>query len=298
MSLLNKKEEIEKKFEMVIASSNDLKKQINFVNFDSHEKTKPWLRNFHKLETIFNEVEIKNCFANYGFNHLRLNQNFSFERQRNSENLSFQTGVLRTNCLECLDRTNLIQYIFSKKITSIMLNHLLNKELDVPSYNTMNHYKEIDESLRVLWAENGDQLSLAYSSGKSLFSDVVRNNRRSLIGIVLDIKNGLTRYINNNFFDGYNQDCHDIFLCKLTPKRSIFEEHSKLGIIFCMLFIGITIILIKSYVLKEVEQYTNLNFLVTSFTYTICLYMSIMILSHFSSYIVDSPSLKGNSYYF
>ncbi len=295
---MNKKEEIEKKFENVIASSNDLKKQFNFFNFDSHDKTKPWLRNFHKLETIFNEVEIHNCFSNYGFNHLKLSENFSFESKRNSENLSYQTGVIRTNCLECLDRTNMVQYIFSNKMISIMMKHILNKEFDTPSTNTFNPNKEIEESLRVIWAENGDQLSLAYCSGKSLFSDVIRNNRRSLIGMILDIKNGLTRYINNNFFDGYNQDCHDLFLCKLAPKRSIFEEHSKLGILFCMLFIGITILLVKLYVLKEVENYTNLNFLVTSLVYTICLFMSIIVLSHFSSYVVDSPSLKGNTNYF
>jgi hypothetical protein len=227
-----------------------------------------------------------------------LSENFSFESKRNSENLSYQTGVIRTNCLECLDRTNMVQYIFSNKMISIMMKHILNKEFDTPSTNTFNPNKEIEESLRVIWAENGDQLSLAYCSGKSLFSDVIRNNRRSLIGMILDIKNGLTRYINNNFFDGYNQDCHDLFLCKLAPKRSIFEEHSKLGILFCMLFIGITILLVKLYVLKEVENYTNLNFLVTSLVYTICLFMSIIVLSHFSSYVVDSPSLKGNTNYF
>ena len=297
VSLLNRKEEIEKRFELVIASTNDLKRQFNFVNFDSHDHTKPYLMNFKNLNNIFNLTEIQNSFSNYSFNHMKLNESFSFKKDRKIENLSFQNGVLRTNCLECLDRTNMIQFLFANKITSLIIKHLLNKESNISSTITDKFNKSFEDSLRILWTENGDQLSLSYTGGKSLFSEVIRNNKRSIIGILLDIKNGFRRYINNNFYDGYNQDSHDLFLCKLSPKRLIFEEHTKLGIIFCLLFIGITIISVKLYVLQEVENYTNLNFLIISLIYIICISISMKILQYFSQYIVDSPSLKGNIYY-
>ncbi len=56
-----------------------------------------------------------------------------------------QEGVFRTNCLDCLDRTNLIQGILSRMAIEDFLIHGM---VDVSHNFWMNH--------STLWADNGD----------------------------------------------------------------------------------------------------------------------------------------------
>ena len=64
-----------------------------------------------------------------------------------------QEGVFRTNCLDCLDRTNLIQTIISQMAFESFLNH-------------RNEHASADFLMRhsSLWADNGDVRSKAYRS--------------------------------------------------------------------------------------------------------------------------------------
>ena len=68
-----------------------------------------------------------------------------------------------------------------------------------------------------MWSDNADQMSLFYSSSYSLKTDYtryflinelfIRTGKRTMIGAVKDGVNSVIRYFNNNFYDGYFEDC-------------------------------------------------------------------------------------------
>ncbi len=59
-----------------------------------------------------------------------------------------QEGVFRTNCLDCLDRTNLIQTIISQMAVEAFLGHR-------GEFATSDFWSRHSD----LWADNGDSLS-------------------------------------------------------------------------------------------------------------------------------------------
>ena len=68
-----------------------------------------------------------------------------------------------------------------------------------------------------MWSDNADQMSLFYSSSYSLKTDYtryflinesfIRTGKRTKMGAVMDGINSVIRYFNNNFYDGYFEDC-------------------------------------------------------------------------------------------
>ena len=72
-------------------------------------------------------------------------------------------------------------------------------------------------------------MSLLYSGTPALKTDFTRNMKRTYAGELNDGFNSITRYYINNFCDGYNHDCIDLWQRKLTPtttlhKRSLFSS--------------------------------------------------------------------------
>lgn len=72
-----------------------------------------------------------------------------------------------------------------------------------------------------MWADNADQMSIFYSSSRSLKTDYTRyvyhqssssclissTGKRTTAGALDDGMNSIIRYVNNNFYDGYFEDC-------------------------------------------------------------------------------------------
>ncbi|KAI4500618.1 hypothetical protein M0802_004210 [Mischocyttarus mexicanus] len=119
--------------------------------------------------------------------------------------LSAQDGVFRTNCVDCLDRTNVVQSMLAKRVLNEILAKLevLRKIEDHPSFE--NLFKQI-------WADNADVVSVQYSGTGALKTDFTRTGKRTKLGALRDGINSLTRYYKNNFADGYRQDSLELFL--------------------------------------------------------------------------------------
>ncbi|XP_076297594.1 phosphatidylinositol-3-phosphatase SAC1 [Lasioglossum baleicum] len=119
--------------------------------------------------------------------------------------LTAQDGVFRTNCIDCLDRTNVVQSMIAKRILNDALSRLeiLRRIEDHPSVE--DHFKRI-------WADNADVVSIQYSGTGALKTDFTRTGKRTKLGAMKDGINALTRYYKNNFTDGYRQDSLDLFL--------------------------------------------------------------------------------------
>lgn len=127
---------------------------------------------------------------------------------KNGTVLNSQTGVFRTNCIDCLDRTNVVQSLLAKRVLQIQLI-----KLSVISENdSVETNYELHQVFRDMWADNGDFLSKQYAGTGALKADFTRTGKRTTYGMVRDGVNSLHRYYLNNFQDGFRQDSIDLFL--------------------------------------------------------------------------------------
>ncbi|XP_010550496.1 PREDICTED: phosphoinositide phosphatase SAC6 isoform X2 [Tarenaya hassleriana] len=122
------------------------------------------------------------------------------------EKMKEQLGVVRTNCIDCLDRTNVTQSMIGRKMLEFQL-----KRLGVfGAEETISSHPNFDECYKILWANHGDDISIQYSGTPALKGDFVRYGQRTVQGILNDGWNALMRYYLNNFADGTKQDAIDL----------------------------------------------------------------------------------------
>ncbi|XP_055383120.1 phosphatidylinositol-3-phosphatase SAC1 [Condylostylus longicornis] len=122
---------------------------------------------------------------------------------------SSQDGVFRVNCIDCLDRTNVVQSMLARRSLNIVL-----KKLGVLQYeqNFENVSPAFEVLFKAVWADNADLISVQYSGTGALKTDFTRTGKRTKAGLIKDGTNSLTRYVLNNFYDGFRQDALDLFL--------------------------------------------------------------------------------------
>jgi hypothetical protein len=123
---------------------------------------------------------------------------------RRSMTILQQEGIFRTNCLDCLDRTNLVQTIISKMALEVFLSH---KSLRGSQDFWMRHSS--------MWADNGDALSRIYAGTGALKSSFTRHGKMSLAGALADARKSATRMYINNFADKGRQNTIDMLLGRL-----------------------------------------------------------------------------------
>ncbi|RKF63933.1 Inositol-1,4,5-trisphosphate 5-phosphatase 1 [Erysiphe neolycopersici] len=121
-----------------------------------------------------------------------------------------QQGVFRTNCLDCLDRTNLIQSIISQMAIEAFLAH---RNEQATSVFWMCHSS--------LWADNGDALSRIYAGTGALKSSFTRHGKMSLAGALADARKSATRLYINNFADKARQNNIDLLLGRSIGQKTI-----------------------------------------------------------------------------
>lgn len=124
-----------------------------------------------------------------------------FHLRRDGALLSSQDGVFRTNCIDCLDRTNVVQSMLAKRSLKFILTKLgiLNAGQSIDSTAGLSSlYKNI-------WADNADLVSTQYSGTGALKTDFTRTGKRTFTGAMMDGVNSLVRYFKNNFRDGHRQ---------------------------------------------------------------------------------------------
>ncbi|KZW04268.1 inositol polyphosphate phosphatase [Exidia glandulosa HHB12029] len=123
-----------------------------------------------------------------------------------------QRGVFRTNCLDCLDRTNFVQDIVSK---SVLEQYFLQTRPEWASAHSVWAYH------RELWAESGDALSRIYAGTGALNTSYTRSGKRTLAGVLSDATKSVSRAYINNFQDRSKQTAIDLLLGNLSNNKSV-----------------------------------------------------------------------------
>eukprot|EP00063_Salmo_salar_P034906 XP_014009741.1 PREDICTED: phosphatidylinositide phosphatase SAC2-like [Salmo salar] len=117
-----------------------------------------------------------------------------------------QEGIFRVNCMDCLDRTNVVQASFARAVMEAQLKKLgvMPPEQPLP----LKCYR----IYQVMWANNGDTISRQYAGTAALKGDFTRTGERKLAGVMKDGVNSANRYYLNRFRDAYRQAVIDLMM--------------------------------------------------------------------------------------
>lgn len=108
---------------------------------------------------------------------------------------SFQKGVFRINDLDCLGRTNVIQYQISRLV---LKDIFFNLQIGV-TFNIL-------EYLRHLWSNNGDAIAKLITGVGSIGSSATRRGRKSIAGSLSDISKSFGRMYVGRYPDVESQN--------------------------------------------------------------------------------------------
>jgi len=143
--------------------------------------------------------------------------------------LATQSGVVRTNCVDCLDRTNVAQALFARRLLTAQLRALkvLPPCMDEPP-QPMEPGPDLgaraERAFRLVWSDNADAISTLYAGTGALKGDFTRTGKRTLKGLAKDGLNSAKRYFGNHLLDPRRQAALDFLIAaERDPKKPSAE---------------------------------------------------------------------------
>ncbi|XP_069148403.1 phosphoinositide phosphatase SAC2 isoform X4 [Solanum lycopersicum] len=130
---------------------------------------------------------------------------------------SVQNGVLRTNCVDCLDRTNVGQYAYGLVALSHQLHAL--GFVDIDNINIDSH-SPLAQELMQIYEEMGDTLALQYGGSAAhnkIFSEMRGQWKAATRS--QEIIRSVQRYYRNACMDPAKQDAINVFLGHFQPQE-------------------------------------------------------------------------------
>lgn len=184
--------------------------RLHYIYFDFHNETKG-LR-WHRALLLLDQL--KDGLTQGGYFRA---VDMPGDAQGQLEVRYQQSAVVRTNCMDCLDRTNVVQtmiarWILTKQLTDVGILLPGESQESDPAFQNL---------FRNVWADNADVVSKSYSGTGALKTDFTRTGERTRAGAFQDLTNSITRYLRNNFADGPRQDGFDVFLGVYVPSTYI-----------------------------------------------------------------------------
>ena len=183
--------------------------RLHYIYFDFHNETKglKWHRALLLLEQLKDGLTKGQYFRGV---------DMPADVQGRLEVRNEQIAIVRTNCMDCLDRTNIVQTMLARWTIN---RQLIDLGILRPG-ESVEDDAAFNDLFRNVWADNADVVSKSYSGTGALKTDFTRTGNRTRAGMVQDIRNSVTRYARNNFADGPRQDGFDLFLGAYIPDAS------------------------------------------------------------------------------
>ncbi|KAG0664175.1 Phosphoinositide phosphatase sac1 [Monosporozyma unispora] len=212
--------------------------KLHYVYFDFHHECRKM--QWHRVKLLIDQLS-EMGLSNDDVFHKIVDQNGITTVRV----VTRQGSTVRTNCMDCLDRTNVVQ--------SVLAHWVLQKEFEISNVTNEGNLWESDKSLlsifQNLWADNADAVSVSYSGTGALKTDFTRTGKRTRVGAFNDFINSASRYYQNNLTDGPRQDSYDLFLGNFKPYEytmtSPFLDKRPFGIQFLptILYAAFTVLL-------------------------------------------------------
>ncbi|KAJ1324367.1 phosphatidylinositol 4-phosphatase [Microdochium nivale] len=182
--------------------------RLHYVYFDFHHETKGL--QLHRAMLLVEQLHDALIAQQY-FRGLDMPVNGGLETR------NYQTSVVRTNCMDSLDRTNVVQSMLARWTLDRMFT-------DLGLLQKGETFAVADPAFefifRNVWADNADTVSNAYAGTGAMKTDMTRFGKRTKQGMMQDGKIAVTRFYLNNFRDGPRQDANDLFLGFYLPNEA------------------------------------------------------------------------------
>lgn len=163
--------------------------QLTYVSFDFHEHCRGM--KFENVQTLTDAIH-----------DIILDMKWCWVDQAGV--ICKQEGIFRVNCMDCLDRTNVVQAAIARVVMEQQLKKLGVMPPEQPLPVKCNRIYQI------MWANNGDAISRQYAGTAALKGDFTRTGERKLVGVMKDGVNSANRYYLNRFKDAYRQAVIDL----------------------------------------------------------------------------------------
>ncbi|KAJ3609330.1 hypothetical protein NHX12_023853 [Muraenolepis orangiensis] len=195
LNLVNQKgseKPLEQAFAKMVSGAD--KEMLHYVAFDFHKECSRM--RWHRLQLLVDAVAEKQ--EEYGY----------FMVNAEGKTVAQQSGTFRSNCMDCLDRTNVIQSLLARCSLQSQLQKL----------GVLNVGQRVEEQApfekvyRNAWADNANACAVQYAGTGALKTDFTRTGKRTQMGLLMDGVNSMVRYYKNNLSDGFRQDSIDLFL--------------------------------------------------------------------------------------
>ncbi|RDA91054.1 hypothetical protein CP533_6296 [Ophiocordyceps camponoti-saundersi (nom. inval.)] len=121
--------------------------------------------------------------------------------------MSAQNGVARTNCIDCLDRTNAAQFVIGKRALGHQLHALgiladTSLPYDTDAVNLFTH----------MWHDHGDTIAVQYGGSQLVNTMETYRKINQWTSHSRDMIESFKRYYNNSFLDSQRQEAYNLFL--------------------------------------------------------------------------------------
>lgn len=251
---------------------------VHYYHFDFHHECKGM--HFENVSRLLDQI------------FPRLSQQGYFHKDDKGQVLSSQAGVCRTNCLDCLDRTNVVQ----SELGKFMLVKQLRQARFLRENETLTEHPIFYSVFKGMWADNADAVSIMYSGTGALKTDFTRTGKRSRSGALQDFANSVTRYVKNNFYDGTRQDSFDLFLGVFkvvsTPATPTIPRKTLKYYVLPLVLLTSLLLIVHSLLFPSfplVYTFYKLAFA------ALLGYFALQLMYFFSVEFVDRPSLVANT---
>ncbi|KAI5293315.1 phosphatidylinositol-3,5-bisphosphate 5-phosphatase [Ascosphaera acerosa] len=123
------------------------------------------------------------------------------------DGLRLQNGVARTNCIDCLDRTNAAQFVVGKRALGYQLHALGIIDTTSVEYDT-----DAVNIVTSMWHHHGDMIAVQYGGSQLVNTMATYRKTNQWTSQSRDMVESFRRYYNNSFLDAQRQEAYNLFL--------------------------------------------------------------------------------------
>ncbi|TQS38179.1 hypothetical protein Golomagni_01322 [Golovinomyces magnicellulatus] len=118
-----------------------------------------------------------------------------------------QNGIARTNCIDCLDRTNAAQFVIGKRA----LGHQL-RALGIITDTYLAYDTDTLKLFTHMYHDHGDTIAVQYGGSQLVNTMETYRKINQWTSQSRDMVESFKRYYNNSFLDGQRQEAYNLFL--------------------------------------------------------------------------------------
>ncbi|KAF7192752.1 Polyphosphoinositide phosphatase [Pseudocercospora fuligena] len=125
----------------------------------------------------------------------------------NLQETKVQNGIARTNCIDCLDRTNAAQFVIGKHAFALQL-----KALGIIAKDSVDYDTDAVNLFTAMFHDHGDNIAMQYGGSHLVNTMATYRKLGHWQSSSRDMVESFKRYYHNSFLDSQRQEAYNLFL--------------------------------------------------------------------------------------